>query len=252
MELRKYVCVDFLHTALCTTASSTLETTDMRVIKRLRQKEWLGKERTGKLTDHADNSPQEKQHSHAAPSQSAHLIVSSRLEELATVQHWFQNLIARFSRALSTSAWVDESFDQLNLAIAEGFTNAVRHAHADLPSSTPILIECEVRSHQIEICIFDQGNPFDPDSLVEPQPGTLREGGYGWFLLRRLVNQVTYSPVQKDSLRERLSQAEFGHAGSGHSGSGHAGSGHSIDSCVILKREDIEQICNCLKLVKRA
>lgn len=119
----------------------------------------------------------------------AHLTVTSHLEELSAVQQWFQALISRL--AIDTP-WVDEQFDQLNLALAEGFTNAVRHAHANLPGSTPIDIELLLQPEKIEICIFDQGDPFDPNSLNEPQPGSLREGGYGWFLLRRLADQVTY------------------------------------------------------------
>ncbi|CAN5606575.1 ATP-binding protein [soil metagenome] len=119
----------------------------------------------------------------------AHLTVSSQLEELSAVQQWFQTLIAGF--AVDTP-WVDEQFDQLNLALAEGFTNAVRHAHANLPGTTPIDIELSLQPETIEIRIFDRGAPFDPNSLTEPQPGSLREGGYGWFLLRRLADRVTY------------------------------------------------------------
>lgn len=118
------------------------------------------------------------------------LKVTSHLEELAVVQHWFRTLISRL--AVKTPR-LNDQFDQLNLALAEGFTNAVRHAHADLPPATPIEIELILWPKQIEIFIFDQGEPFDPDSLTEPQPGALREGGYGWFLLRRLADQVTYS-----------------------------------------------------------
>lgn len=119
----------------------------------------------------------------------ARLTVTSHLEDLSVVQQWFQTLVARFA---IDNPWINEQFDQLNLALAEGFTNAVRHAHADLPGSTPIDIECLLQPERIEICIFDQGGPFDPNSLSEPQPGSLREGGYGWFLLRRLADQVTY------------------------------------------------------------
>lgn len=118
--------------------------------------------------------------------------VTSHLEELAAVQRWFRTLISRL--AVKTPR-LNDQFDQLNLALAEGFTNAVRHAHADLPPATPIEIELVLQPQQVEICIFDQGEPFDPDSLSEPQPGTLREGGYGWFLLRRLADQVTYNQV---------------------------------------------------------
>ena len=128
----------------------------------------------------------------------AHLSVSSHLEELSAVQQWFQ---ARIALLAEGSPWINEQFDQLNLALAEGFTNAVRHAHSDLPSSTPIEIELIVQPDQVEIRIFDQGEPFDPDSLREPKPGSLRESGYGWFLLRRLADQVTYDCVVTDSSR---------------------------------------------------
>ncbi len=135
-------------------------------------------------------------------SEKAHLIVDSHLEELAVVQQWFRSLIARLS---VEAPWIDDQFDKLNLALAEGFTNAVRHAHADLPGTTPIEIELVLQPDRIEIFIFDQGQPFDPDSINEPKPGSLREGGYGWFLLRRLADQVTYSPMGSQSTSQSLS-----------------------------------------------
>ncbi len=135
-------------------------------------------------------------------SEKAQLTVDSRLEELAVVQQWFRSTIVRFS---VEAPWIDDQFDKLNLALAEGFTNAVRHAHADLPGTTPIDIELILHSDKIEIFIFDQGQPFDPSSISEPKPGALREGGYGWFLLRRLADQVTYAPMSKQTTPQSLS-----------------------------------------------
>lgn len=128
------------------------------------------------------------------------LSVNSHLEELSTVQRWFRTLVSRLA---VENPWVNEQFDQLNLALAEGFTNAVRHAHANLPKTTPIDIELSLCPEQLEIRIFDRGSPFDPSSLSEPQPGSLREGGYGWFLLRRLADKVTYDaePDRRNCLR---------------------------------------------------
>ena len=80
----------------------------------------------------------------------------------------------------------------LKLALAEGFSNAVRHAHRHLPPDTPIDVEFNLSRDRIELKIWDWGKPFDPDALEEPELGTLRQGGYGWFLLRRLVNRVSY------------------------------------------------------------
>ncbi|MBE9060640.1 anti-sigma regulatory factor [cf. Phormidesmis sp. LEGE 11477] len=129
-------------------------------------------------------------------SEKAHLTVGSYLEELTVVQQWFRSIVSRLS---AEAPWINGQYDKLNLALAEGFTNAVRHAHADLPSTTPISIELVLQADKIEIFIFDQGRPFDPDSIREPKPGVLREGGYGWFLLRRLADQVTYSPIANQS-----------------------------------------------------
>ncbi|MEL6604426.1 MAG: anti-sigma regulatory factor [Cyanobacteria bacterium J06614_10] len=134
----------------------------------------------------------------------AHLSVNSRLEELVTVQQWFRALISQLAEE---APWINDQFDQLNLALAEGFTNAVRHAHANLPRTTPIDIELVLRPEKIEICIFDQGEPFDPDSISEPQPGALREGGYGWFLLRRLADQVTYSRTAASTCQSSSGQS---------------------------------------------
>ncbi len=115
------------------------------------------------------------------------LIVESRLEKLTEVQQWFD----RFCSA-SNLPWIEAVFDQVNLALAEGFTNAVRHAHAHLPKETPIEINLLISPDCLEVKIWDRGEPFDPDRLAEPKPGTLKEGGYGWFLLRRLADQVDY------------------------------------------------------------
>ena len=111
------------------------------------------------------------------------LIVQSKLEELTQVQQWLD----RFCSA-SQLPWLEAVFDQVNLALAEGFTNAVRHAHANLPTDTPIEIDLFLWKEKLEVQIWDMGEPFDPDKLTEPEPGTLKVGGYGWFLMRRLAD----------------------------------------------------------------
>lgn len=118
-----------------------------------------------------------------------HLEVQSDIKLLNQVQQWFENFclqnIAKFS-------WSEAHLYRLNLALAEGFTNAVRHAHQALPRETTINIDLALWSDRLEIRIWDRGKPFNPDALEEPKPGTLQEGGYGWFLLRRLADQVVY------------------------------------------------------------
>jgi serine/threonine-protein kinase RsbW len=117
------------------------------------------------------------------------LTVESDLKYLIPVQEWFKQFcVSRVDRFY----WLHPQIYPLNLALAEGFSNAVRHAHRILPPDTPIEIALTLWEDHIEIRVWDYGQPFDPDTLQEPVLGTLRQGGYGWFLLRRLSDQVTY------------------------------------------------------------
>jgi serine/threonine-protein kinase RsbW len=50
---------------------------------------------------------------------------------------------------------------QCKLAVVEGFTNAVRHAHKNLPRESPIELEITVFNEGLEIKIWDWGKPFD-------------------------------------------------------------------------------------------
>lgn len=117
-------------------------------------------------------------------------VVDSRLESLVHVQSWLDQFYASLE---PEHGWIKACRDRLNLAVTEGFTNAVRHAHRQLSADTPIKIEIEYSQHFVRISIWDFGEPFDPDQLEEPEPGSLlSNGGYGWFLLRRIVDHVSY------------------------------------------------------------
>ena len=64
---------------------------------------------------------------------------------------------------------------QCKLAVVEGFTNAVRHAHKNLPRETPIELEITVFNERLEIKIWDRGKPFDfqrklQEKLLEKSP----------------------------------------------------------------------------------
>ena len=124
-----------------------------------------------------------------------HLTVQSDLNVLNQVQQWFEQFCLQ---GISQLYWPKSQLYRLNLALAEGFTNAVRHAHDGLPRETTIDIDLTLWTDRLEIRIWDQGKPFNPDALEEPQPGTLQEGGYGWFLLRRLADRVVYERGSDD------------------------------------------------------
>ncbi|MBW4643319.1 MAG: anti-sigma regulatory factor [Goleter apudmare HA4340-LM2] len=121
--------------------------------------------------------------------QQDHLTVKSELKLLNQVQQWFEQFCRQH---LAQLGWSETQLYRLNLALAEGFTNAVRHAHHALPPETSIEIQVCLWIDRLEVKIWDHGKPFNPDAIAEPAPGTLQVGGYGWFLLRRLADRVVY------------------------------------------------------------
>jgi len=122
-----------------------------------------------------------------------HLTIQSDLHVLTRVQNWFRQYCVDCSPDIF---WLKQELSPLNLALTEGVTNAVRHAHHALPAETEIDIDLMLWSDRIEIRIWDHGQPFDPNSVEEPVPGVPRLGGYGWFLMRRLMDQIRYERSQ--------------------------------------------------------
>jgi serine/threonine-protein kinase RsbW len=126
-------------------------------------------------------------------------IFGSNLCLLAQLQGWFEDFCQRHPLLVQ---WDTTQRYRFKLAMVEGFTNTVRHAHQYLPPDTKIEMEIAFRVTsqvaQLTFRIWDCGAPFDPSELEEPEPGTLQLGGYGWFLLRRLCDRVTYDRGDDD------------------------------------------------------
>lgn len=122
--------------------------------------------------------------------QTEHLTVKSDLTLLNQVLDWFDKFC--FQNLLKFS-WLAKELDALKLALTEGFTNAVRHAHKNLPLETPIELELILWNDRLEIKVWDYGGYFDPNTIPEPEPGKPQEnGGYGWYLIRRIVDEAIY------------------------------------------------------------
>lgn len=86
------------------------------------------------------------------------LQVNSDLNALNNVLEWFEQLEGL---SLPTETWFE-----FQLALVEGFTNAVRHAHKHLPVETPIQLEVMVFQERLEFRIWDCGDYFDFDAKI--------------------------------------------------------------------------------------
>jgi serine/threonine-protein kinase RsbW len=120
--------------------------------------------------------------------------VKTDLEELNQVLRWFEKII--------TPVLPEKLRWQSEIALTEGFTNAVRHAHHDLPKDTPIDIQIELFSNFVEIRIWDWGKPFDLyqrlEAIKQNQIEQLqKEGGRGLQFMEKLTDELEYLRLTK-------------------------------------------------------
>lgn len=122
------------------------------------------------------------------PSKKVKTLVRTDLGLLAQVLSWFD----QFKHpTLPHTVWL-----QCQLALAEGFTNAVRHAHQDKSSEIPIEIEVSTRSQAIEIRIWDEGSGFDLERSLKTVPAfvdLLAEGGRGLKIIEKTADVFSYT-----------------------------------------------------------
>lgn len=89
---------------------------------------------------------------------------------------------------------------QCRLALAEGFTNAVRHAHKNLPPDIPIEIEVLLSETAMEIKIWDYGSAFDLHGFIaetSKKHDNWLASGRGIPILNKISNHLDYYRTEK-------------------------------------------------------
>jgi serine/threonine-protein kinase RsbW len=79
------------------------------------------------------------------------------------------------------------------IVLAEVLNNIVEHAYAGQQGEISVSI-CS-SGNGVGVCVIDRGNAFPqvelPQGKLAPA-NELPEGGFGWFLIRSLVSELTY------------------------------------------------------------
>ena len=124
--------------------------------------------------------------------------VNSDLNNLEFVLSQFESVKQCW---IPTKPWLE-----CQLALAEAFTNAVRHAHCNQPIDTLIDIEILVNETAIVIKIWDYGQPFDliqainvkVNSDCPPDPFNLSIGGRGLTIINKVADKLSYDRLEDD------------------------------------------------------
>jgi len=85
--------------------------------------------------------------------------------------------------------------DEVQVALQEACTNAIRHAHKSLPHLRFKVELCRM-DDALVVRVRDSGEPFDLDAKVAPPPEALQEGGYGIRIMKSWMDEV--SVVRED------------------------------------------------------
>jgi len=75
------------------------------------------------------------------------------------------------------------------LATGEALSNIIRHAHRNRPDAQ-IQVQCHADGPSFEVALLDEGEPFDVNQVPHLDPGEIRVGGRGVFLMRKLMDEL--------------------------------------------------------------
>ncbi len=121
----------------------------------------------------------------------------SELQHLAALRTFIEAECRRVWGMTGNHAFpaAESALDQLLLAVQETATNIVRHGYRD-ESHRPIRVVLEAEADEVRLAFHYPGRSFDPDAVPPPVFDGSKEGGFGVYLIRRLVDEVRY---QRDS-----------------------------------------------------
>jgi serine/threonine-protein kinase RsbW len=91
----------------------------------------------------------------------------------------------------------------INLVLTEAMTNAIRHANEDNPNKD-LQITIQIEKRQLQIRVYDEGEGFDFAAVSAPEFKYLDEHGRGVYIIRSLMDSVTYKRNKKGHVLEMV------------------------------------------------
>jgi serine/threonine-protein kinase RsbW len=117
------------------------------------------------------------------------LHIPSDLKFREVVENWILNTVK--IELENPNNW-EQLSNRIKLALAEAFSNVVRHAHKEKPD-LPVLLRLEIENNHICLEIWDYGQGYDISNYNPPDPCDRQLGGYGWLIINRLIDKVEYN-----------------------------------------------------------
>ncbi|MDP2238232.1 MAG: ATP-binding protein [Bacteroidales bacterium] len=134
------------------------------------------------------------------------LKLQNKLEELETISVFLEELAEIWDIPLALTM-------SLNLVLEEAFTNVVNYAYTDQDLHS-IGIDFEKTGNILSIKIIDDGKAYDPTQNADPDVTLSAEersiGGLGIFLIRKMMDEVTYQRADNKNILMMTKKLTFG------------------------------------------
>ena len=112
------------------------------------------------------------------------LVIESRLEATVEARRW----AAKHARAAGFD--MDAVF-AIELAVGEALANVIEHAYEGRPGQE-IRLALTVDASKLSLSIRDFGRKFDRTDYHPPNFNVPQEGGYGVYLIKQMMDEVSY------------------------------------------------------------
>ena len=115
------------------------------------------------------------------------------------------------TRVCGRRAPADGFSNQVVSAVGEAFNNIALHSYRDRPSDV-VRLRMTIEDRVLHLIMEDYGVSFDPLTACVPDLAALPESGMGIFIIRSLMDEVTYQPGRPNvlSLSKRICEGPAG------------------------------------------
>lgn len=98
----------------------------------------------------------------------------------------------KVTEAAEEAGATGEELCDIRIAVGEALTNAYKHGSPN-KGVDKIALRCVICQNALAVEVQDEGQPFDPDGVSEPEPNQMRESGMGIHLMRLAMDVVEFT-----------------------------------------------------------
>lgn len=102
-----------------------------------------------------------------------------------------------FCGAVREPALPKDFTDEVELVVSEACTNAIRHAARG--ASDTVAVRFRAAASELIIEVVDHGAGFDIEDVPPPDFQEHPEGGYGLYIIRKMMDEVRYIRIENSN-----------------------------------------------------